>query len=304
VNPDYDVLIVGGGPAGLSAALALGRMSRTALLCDDGRPRNERSPHANNLPSQDGIDPSVWRVQARRDLEKYTTLRLFEGSVRSIERRDQVFVAQLSSGIEHSFRKVILAHGVRDKLPSAPGFEELWARSIFHCPYCHGYEVRGERLGLIGNGKFIEHMLPMIVGLSNDVVVFTNGKSELSSVLLERMEKKNVRLVEAKIDALIHDGGKLQAVACDGESPIERDALFAGTTTTVEMKSNLGELLGCEKTEAGHYKMVEFGKTTVAGVFAAGDIATGLQSVLSAAALGQLAGAGAAAELLSEDFSR
>jgi thioredoxin reductase len=303
MDNSYEVLIVGGGPAGLSAALALGRMLRSVLICDDGRLRNLASSHANNLPSQDGIHPAQWRENARNDLKKYETIHFFDGSVQSIEKNGKAFKATLSTGKVLAFRKVILAHGIKDKLPSTPGFQELWGKAVFHCPYCHGYEFRGKRLGFVGNGKLAEHVLPMLLGLSGEVIVFTNAKAELSPEFQGLMRKRSVHLIEGKITSLVHWDGTLQAVEIEGGTSVERDALLLGPTLPFEMKAPLGESLGCEKTEMGLYKVAELGKTTVPGVFAAGDIMTMLQSVLGAASLGQAAGAGTANELLIEDFA-
>ena len=297
-----DVLIIGGGPAGLSAAMALGRMRRTALVCDDGQPRNAASNHANNLPGFDGVHPAAWRAQVRKDLSKYETIAFFEGTVRSIRREENLFAAELASGETFAFRKVILAHGIVDKLPDAPGFRELWGKSVFHCPYCHGFEVSGKRLGFVGNGKFAEHMLPMLRGLSEDLILFTQGKAELPPAFTELLARRKVGLVESPIEKLVHDGEELTAVVCKDGTRIERDGLFVAPVYPLQMKAPLGAELGCEKNEMGFFKVNEMRQTTVPGVFAAGDIMSGLHSVLAAAAAGQMAGAGVAAELLNEDI--
>lgn len=301
---DYEVLIIGGGPAGLSAAMSLGRLSRTALVCDDNRPRNTPSTHVNNFPSQDGIHPAEWRKKTRKDLEKYKTIELFEGTVLSVQKVDRGFTAQLSSGAIRNFKKVILADGIQDKLPSAPGFKELWGKSIFHCPFCHGFEVRGASLGLIANGELAAHGLPMIYALSRDLIVFTNGKANLSADLQETLRKRNVEVVEETIDHLIYEGEILKAVMLTNGQKKERRALFVAPILPFQSKSSLGESLGCEKTEWGFYKVGERGETTVKGVFAAGDNMTMMQSVLLACASGVAAAAGVIFSLVSEDFHR
>ncbi|PKA15431.1 NAD(P)/FAD-dependent oxidoreductase [Leptospira haakeii] len=297
---DYEVLIIGGGPAGLSAALALGRMSRTALVCDDSRPRNAASSHLNNFPTRDGIHPAEWRKLVRKDLEKYNTIGFFEGSVISVEKSGSGFAAKLSSDKLLHFKKVILAYGVEDKYLQVPGYKELWGKSIFHCPYCHGFEVRGTKLGLIGNGDTLFYMLPLIYDLASDLVVFTNGKAEFKDEQKALLERKKIRFIEDKITGFDYEGEKLKSVLFENIESVKRDGLYALPTFPFNLKSKIGEVLGCEKDQFGFYKVGERGKTSVEGVYACGDNSNGAHSVLLAAASGGMAGAGVVHELLSE----
>ncbi|TGK36467.1 NAD(P)/FAD-dependent oxidoreductase [Leptospira andrefontaineae] len=299
---DYEVLIIGGGPAGLSAALALGRMSRTALICDDSRPRNAASSHLNNFPTRDGIHPAEWRKLVRKDLEKYNTINYVEASVLSVEKSGSGFEAKLSTGKTFNFKKVILAYGVEDKYLPIPGYKELWGKSIFHCPYCHGFEVRDSKLGLIGNGDTLFYMLPLIHDLASDLIIFTNGKAEFKEEQRDLLNKKKIRFIEEKITGFIHEGEKLKSVTFENGENLERDGLYALPTFPFKLKSKIGEELGCEKDQFGFYKVSERGKTTIDGVYACGDNASGAHSVLLAAASGGMAGAGIVHELLSEKF--
>lgn len=302
---DYDVLIVGGGPAGLSAGMTLGRMLRSALICDDSRPRNAPSEHLNNFPTRDGIHPAEWRTEARKNLEKYDTVRYFEGTVQLIVQAEEgSFMADLSSGARKTFRRVILADGVQDRFPNAPGFKELWGKAVFHCPFCHGYEARGQSLGTVANGAMAAHALPMHFGLTQDLVLFTNGKADLPEELREAMERRKVQLVESPIRELLHEGTMLKAVALEDGRIIKRDALFAAPVPPFETKSKLGEMLGCEKTELGLFKVNEMNETTVEGVYAAGDNMTRQHSVLHASGHGVTAGAGIVSDLLHREFMR
>jgi thioredoxin reductase len=303
MTSDCDVLIVGGGPAGSAAAMALARMGRSTLLCDDQRPRNAASEHINNFPFQDGVQPERWRRQTRESLEKYQTVHVYQGAVLAIEREGPQFRARLSSGESPRCRKVILAHGILDPLPSAPGFRELWGKAVFHCPYCHGFEVRQTRLGLIANGAAAEHLLPMVYALSTDAILFTNGQADLTSDFRRHLETRKVPLIEGQIKWLAHEDEQLQAVVLESGDVHLRDNLFLAPGVPYQSKSQFGDHLGCEKSDVGLYKVSPIGKTTVDGVFAAGDIVTGQHSVLGAAATGQLAGAGVVSELLKEDFT-
>lgn len=300
---DHDVLIVGGGPAGLSAGMTLGRMLRSALICDDRRPRNAPSEHLNNFPTRDGIHPAEWRKEARKNLEKYDTVQYFEGTVQSIvQTAEGGFMAGLSSGDRKSFRRVVLADGVSDRLPDAPGFKELWGKAVFHCPFCHGYEARGQAMGTVANGAMAAHALPIHFGLTQDLVLFTSGKADLPVELREAMDRRKVQLVETPIQALLHEGTVLKAVALEDGRIIKRDALFAAPVPPFETKSKLGEMLGCEKTELGLFKVNEMNETTVKGVFAAGDNMTRQHSVLHASGHGVTAGAGIVFDLLHGEF--
>lgn len=299
---DYEVLIIGGGPAGLSAGLTLGRISRTALICDDGKPRNAPSSHVNNFPTRDGIHPAQWRTEVRKNLEKYKTIEFFQGSVLTVEKLNPGFAATLSSGETKKFKKVILAYGVKDSLPPIEGFKELWGKSIFHCPYCHGFEVRGSRLGLFSNGDMAFHLLPIIYNLSPELVIFTNGNAEFNSEQWRLLEQKQIPVIEDKILRFNHENEKLQSVLLSNGETIERDGLFYTLNLPLQLKSNIGESLGCQKTQFGTYKVTEKNETTVPGVFAGGDNMTMAHSVLFSSAAGSMAAAASVFELLGEEL--
>lgn len=301
MKDQYDVLIIGAGPAGLSAAMTLGRMLRTALVCDNGQPRNVASAHLNNFPTRDGIDPARWREEARENLEKYATVEFFVGTVASVGKTaGRGFRAELSSGATVRFRKVILADGINDRLPPIPGFRELWGKSVFHCPYCHGYEARGQALGIVGNGERAMHLLMMCQGLSKDLILFTNGDAPLSDGQRAILTRQNIRLEERRITHLVAQGEALTSVALEDGRQIAREALFVASVLPFQTKSDIGERLGCEKLETGLYKVTQGNETTVEGVYAAGDNMTGQHSVLQACANGATAGAFAVHQLLSD----
>lgn len=297
---DYEVLIIGGGPAGLSAALSLGRMSRTALICDDNQPRNAPSSHINNFITQDGIHPAEWRKQARQNLDKYKTISFFQGSVSNVKKTDKGFNAQLSNGTTINVKKVVLAYGVQDQFPKAPGFKELWGKSVFHCPFCHGYEIKETRLGIVSNIEATFHSLPMIYSLSNDLILFSNGKATFNSDQINLLKRKNIELIETPIQSLMQKNNQLEAVLLTDGRQVQRDHLFLAPQLPFKLKSSIGESLGCEKTELGFYKVSFAGETTVKGVFAAGDNTSMMHSVLAASAAGAVAGAMLSGELTSE----
>jgi len=299
---EYDVLIVGGGPAGLGAAMALGRLRRTAFVCDDFRPRNLAAEHMHNFPGFEGLPPLEWRKKARRDVEGYDTIDFFDGAVQSVAKTSGGFEATLSSGASTTVRKVILAYGVQDQLPPVPGLRELWGRSVFHCPFCHGYEERDKRIGLIGDSPYAMHLLPMASALSSDLVLFTHGKTPLAAEQRAALRRREIRVVEEPVERLVHEGPVLKGVLAGGKM-IERDAILVRGQLPFQMKSPIGERLGCEKTESGLYKVSEGNRTTVSGVYAAGDIMTMQHTVLGAVAGGQAAGIAAVQDLMNEAFA-
>lgn len=300
VNFDFDTLIVGGGPAGLSAALTLGRISRTALLCDDNRPRNAPSKHVNNFPTRDGVHPREWVRLARKDLEKYNAIKLYDGSVTKVEKAVNGFKAKLESGSVVSVKKVILAYGVRDKLPPVAGFKELWGKAIFHCPFCHGFEIRGSKLGFVISNDSAFHALPMIHSLSSDLVVFTNLKMKLSEEQRTQLTKRNIPLIEEGIERLQHEEETLKSVELASGKRIERQYLFYNAELPFELKSDIGSSLGCQKNQFGLYQVNEMSATSTPGVFAAGDNMSPGHSVLLASASGAKAGMAVISQLLQE----
>lgn len=298
---DYEVLIIGGGPAGLSAAMTLGRLSRTALICDDNKPRNAPSAHINNFITRDGVHPEEWRSLARKDLNKYQTIKSFDGSVLSVDQIKNGFQAQLSSGSSIAVKKIILAYGIKDKIPAILGFNDLWGKAIFHCPFCHGFEVRGSKLGFIISNEFAFHTMPMIWSLSSDLIVFTNGKMKLNEEQKNYLDQKKIALVDEKIERFQYKGENLEGVDLAGGKQIGLQFLFYNPEMPFELKSEIGQSLGCKKNQFGLYETNEFGMTSVAGVFASGDNMTMAQSVLLASASGVKTGSAVIAELLSEE---
>lgn len=305
---DYDVLIIGGGPAGLSAALSLGRMSVRALVVDDGRPRNAPSSHANNFPSRDGVHPAKWREDARADLKKYPTIELRADSVLKVESLIQptvekssenshnsppttAFSVELKSQSKIVVRNVVLAYGITDVMPRVDGFKELWGKLIYHCPFCHGYEVRNQKLAILAFSPMAFHPLPLIASLSKHTIFMTNGEMKLDSEQRKELEKYGLPLDDRKMKSVSQtNDGKLEIQFADGTT-LDRDGAFAALKLPVTQKSKIGEQLGCEKTEFGFYKVNERGETSIPGVFAAGDCATMMHSVIAAAAAGSLVGA-------------
>lgn len=298
MNQKIDVLIVGGGPAGLTAALTLARGGRSVMVCDDGLPRNAPASHMQNFPSRDGTPPGEFRDLIKKDLARYENVHINNIGVQSISKQDQHFDFVLNNQTQLSAKKIILAHGVKDILPEFPGVNEIFGKSLFFCPYCHGYEHRNTPIALLGNGDFIVHMSTVISGLTDDLVIFTNGKATISAEQALQLQKNKIEIIEGEIESFIHEGENLKAIKLKNNQTIPRS--FAFTHANFKLRSELGIKLGCELTEMGLYKVDEMGKTSVKGVYAAGDISGMRHSVLNACNSGQVAAASLNFEFLSE----
>ena len=292
-----DALIVGGGPAGLGAALSLGRLMRHVLVLDDDAPRNGPSSHVYNFPGQDGIHPAAWRDQALRDLRRYDTVHVGEDRVATAQREGSSFRARMASGGTVRARKLVLAYGMADRLPDIPGLREAWGTSVLHCPFCHGYEVRGQQLGLFGNPAMFGHVAPIVAGLARDLVLFTNGRSLTSD---QRGELSGFEVIEGRVVAVAQQDGQVERVLLEGDRAIGRDALFFAADFPLSFQSDLSDQLGCVRGNVGLIQVDAKGQTSVPGVYAAGDVAA-FSSVLLSAASGSNVGAALCFELAHED---
>lgn len=280
----FDIIIIGGGPAGLTGALTAARGNRSVLVLDHGKPRNAPAAHMMNFPSRDGTPPQEFRDLIKRDLRAYSKVQIRSKEVATIQKSDQGFM------VDGVFaKKILLAHGVTDLLPNIDGMRELFGKSIFHCPYCHGYEHRNTKLAVIGPAEYALHMTPLLKGLSKDVIYFSNGE------LLPDLE--GTKMYSEKIEAFIREGTQLKGIKLSSGEIIERDYGFSKFDQKLSM--DVGIKLGCELTPLGHYKVNDFGETTVKGVFAAGDCAVMRQSVLTACSSAQLAASMMNMEILS-----
>src|SRR5215208_741148 len=246
----YDVIVIGAGPAGLSAALMLGRSRRRVLVCDTGKPRNAASRAMHGFLSRDGMPPAEFLRIAREQMARYDTVELRDIEVTEAECRDSRFHVTLADGVQLQSRKLLIATGVVDNLPEIPGFRELYGTCVFHCPYCDGWEVRDRPLAIYGRGARGLGLSLELTGWSRDLVLCTDGPTEISEEDLARLDRHGIRVREERLVRLEPRAGGSEArlVFASGD-PLDRCAVFF--TTGQEQQSELATRLGCVMTDKG-----------------------------------------------------
>jgi thioredoxin reductase len=296
----YDVIIVGAGPAGLSAALVLGRSRRRVLVCDTGTPRNASARHIHGFLSRDGIAPLDLLRIAREQLRPYDTVELRDVEVTAAECRAARFQVTLADGSAVDSRKLLIATGVVDNLPDIPGFQRLYGASVFHCPYCDGWEVRDQPLAIYGRGERGLGLSLELTGWSRDLVLCTDGPSEIAPEDLARLDRHGIRVREDRVARLEGDDRLERIVFATGE-PLVRVALFFTTGQT--QQSELAKELGCLMNEKGTVWTGKYESTHLPGLFVAGDASRAVQWVVVAAAEGAEAAFAINTDLLKADLS-
>ncbi len=291
----YDVVIVGGGAAGLSAALVLGRARRRVAVIDGGSPRNAPAEHMHGFLSRDGLPPAELLALGRDEIQRYG-VELIADRVVAIE---PGFRVRLADGAELAARRVLIATGVLDELPDLPGVRARWGRDLLHCPYCHGWEVRDQPLGVLGTRPdAVQHAL--LVAQWSDDVVFFEHTLHLEWDDLARLEARNVTVVRGTVVGLVVEADRLTGVRLDDGRVIRRQAVFI-RPVNVAHAGDPSVGLGCESDAAGLVVVDGTGRTSVAGVWAAGNVVDPRLQVIAAAGAGSMAAIAINADLVQED---
>jgi thioredoxin reductase len=265
-----DVLIAGGGPAGFSAALILGRCRRTVLLCDDGRQRNRSSSAIHGLPGHDGDDPRAFAQRSRLQLDHYETVHQQATTIDRISREAGGFTFACSNGTRGSAQKVLLATGLTDELPSIPGIEQFYGTSVHHCLYCDGYEYAGKTVVALGKGDRGVDLAIMMKHWIRDVV-YCADDHPLDDVSAHKLAQFDIRVRIESIRGLVGTKGRLERLCFRDGADLACTAIFFSTGCS--QTSNLAEQLGCERdAKGGLLAMPLTEETTQTGVYAAGDV--------------------------------
>ncbi|WP_343702019.1 NAD(P)/FAD-dependent oxidoreductase [Chitinophaga sp.] len=299
---ETEVAVIGGATAGLAAALTLGRSMRNAIVFDTGSPRNKPAAHAHNLFTRDGTPPAELLRIAREQLVLYPTVQIEQAAITSARAEHGRFTLQADNGHTYHAQRVIIATGVKDELPAIPGVAELWGNKLFHCPYCHGWEVKDLPVALFGNGEMAYEFTRLLYHLNKDLVICTNGPATFTEEQRKSLARRNVTVLEETVEKVEDAPGGILITFSNG-TVLHKSAAYI--KTNIVYHTELAVQLGCELTEQGGIKVNAQCETSVQGVLAAGDVAGGTpQQVSAAAAGGHLAGAMCNNLLAKEEFEK
>jgi thioredoxin reductase len=296
----YDVIIIGGSYSGLAAGMALGRALRKVLIVDSGSPCNKHTPHSHNFLTNDGKTPKDIASLARQQVSMYSSVSFMDELVASGIKNGNGFEIKTLSGKAFLASKVVFATGIKDIIPNIPGFAECWGISAIHCPYCHGYEVRHQKTGILANGDMALEMSSLISNWTNDLTLYTNGTSTLSELQKIKLQKHKINIVETEIERLEHRNGYIEIVVFKDGKKAPVKALYARLPFI--QHSSIPGSLACELTTEGYLKIDAAQRTTVKGVYACGDNTTRMRTVANAVSMGTTTGMMVNKELIEDNF--
>ncbi|MFD2555528.1 NAD(P)/FAD-dependent oxidoreductase [Sphingobacterium tabacisoli] len=297
--PLFDVIIVGGSYSGLAAALTLGRSQRKVLIIDSGNPCNKVAPHSHNFLTQDGRSPSDISHTAKQDVMKYPTVSWLDDRVTVSKFQNNVFTIETANNKKILGKRVLFATGIRDIMPELPGFSACWGKSVLHCPYCHGYEFKGKKIGILGDANTAFHYALLVKNYSTEIQIFSPRKDKFDTAQQAALTRNNIEIITNPIRKIQHEDGWLNIIELDNGQKIARDVLF--TRPQSEQHCSIPSQLGCELTEQGLIKTNSNQQTTVRGIYACGDNSA-FRSIPIAVATGSTAGAAINMDLAIESF--
>ncbi|MDI9256793.1 NAD(P)/FAD-dependent oxidoreductase [Flavobacterium sp. YZ-48] len=299
-NKPFDVIIIGGSYSGLAAAMALGRALTNVLVIDSGKPCNAQTPHSHNFLTQDGNTPKGIAELGKQQVAQYDKVTFYNGIASTGTKIENGFEITTESGEKFQAAKLIFATGIKDIMPNIEGFSECWGISAIHCPYCHGYEVRHTKTGILGNGDYAFELSKMISNWTKDLTIYTNGVSTLTAEQVKKLEAHHIQIVEDEMVKLNHNNGYLQEIVFQNGNTAPLTALYS--LRPFVQHCTIPESLGCALTEDGYLKVNGFQETTVNGIYACGDNTTRMRTVANAVAMGTAAGMAASKKRILEQF--
>jgi len=299
-NNSFDVIIIGGSYSGLAAGMSLGRALKRVLIIDSGWPCNRQTPYSHNFLTRDGETPGSIALLGKEQVLRYDTVRFFNGEAVEGTRMSDGFEIKAASGEVFRGHRLVFATGIRDMPPAIGGLAECWGISVLHCPYCHGYEVRGEVTGVLGNGEAGFETAILISNWTTYLTLFTNGPSTLSAENVQSLGRRGIAIVEKEVARIGHTKGHLERLAFKDGSGVTLSALY--TRAPFEQHCKLPEALGCELTEEGYIKTDALNETTVNGVYACGDNVSRMRTVANAAAMGTVTGIMVSRKMIFENI--
>lgn len=303
LREQYDVVVIGGGAAGLNGALMLGRARRSVAVIDAGEPRNAPAEGVHGLLGREGMPPSELLEIGRGEVRQYGG-HVVDGAVTSAKPTRDGFAVALADGREVKARKLLVTTGLVDRLPEIPGLAEHWGRDLVHCPYCHGWEVRDQAIGIVATGPMSMHGALLFRQWTADLVLFTNDRLALPPEEIEKLKARGTRIVDGPIERIESEAGRIRGVRMANGEFVERTVL--ATSSRMEARAGFLKDLGLKAVEhpsgAGeHVPADPVGRTEVPGVWAAGNVTDLMAQVGAAAAAGAMAGAQINMELVNED---
>ncbi|WP_145147411.1 NAD(P)/FAD-dependent oxidoreductase [Paenibacillus xylanexedens] len=285
-NQLLDVLIIGGGPAGLNAALVLGRARKNVVVIDDETPRNWVTRETHGFVTRDGASPREFRKAAKEQIAAYPSVQFASDTATAITGSDGDFVVKTTQGASYRTKKILFAVGKKDLPLDINGLTEVYGKSAFVCPYCDGWELRDQSLVIIVNGDKALHMAKVISGWTDQYTICTNGSDSLTDEQREELKQHHVTVFDAPIQSINSEEGMVKQVVLNDGTAIPCTGVFF--QPKLFTGSELPNAIGCEITESGTVIVDASGKTSVAGVFSAGDAASEMYQAITAASLGAL----------------
>lgn len=298
----YDCIIVGGGPAGLNAAVVLGRCRRKVLVFDTSQHRNRYSHGMHNYLTRDDILPSEFLQHCHRELEKYSVQRLHKKVINAKKNQDGIFIVKDENSTCYSAKKLLVATGLTDNLPDLAGFAEFYGKSVFHCPYCDGWEVRDKKIGVYAKNKEGWELALALKGWSDEVTLYTDGKNKVKPEQEKYLQANNIPIVRLTMSKLEGKNGQIEKIIFKNGEERACDALFF--VNGFVQQCNIPEVFGCNVTRKGVILTNRYQQTNIEGLYVAGDAAKDMHFVVVAAAEGAKAGVTINKELIKESYEQ